>query len=324
MSKVLLLYDVPNWTWGRRCQDLKQFRPPGIEAETMAGGDAGKQHGQNPRWHEQFDAVFDLNWTCGALNLTEATKRGVGLVTCNGLLYDAVDEANWDTWVVTGLRNAEAASRRLMWFDSLIAVNRRLHEEVSRYNPNTHLVPSPVNTDFYTPGPPPQDRKLRVGWCASPRGKRSVKGHKEVLSPLMDRTFDRYDWVVNTRDYRDALVRKEMVAWYHDIDVLVCTSINEGTPSPVFEAASCGRAIISTDVGCVADWKLPHELDLVTGTYRDREGADRVIEATAVRLDRFDRNRGIMEAVGRDLRKSVEADYSYRVLAPKYYEVILG
>lgn len=324
MPRVLLLYDVPNWTWGRRCEDLQAFRPAGVDADIMGSDQADRKFRSDRSWVDHCDAVFDLNWTCGALDLTKAAKRGVGLVTCAGLLHDKATDEDWDTWVVTGLRNARAAAERLPQFDALIAVNRRLREEASRYNPNTYLVPSPVNTDFYTPGPPPQDRKLRVGWCASPRGIRSVKGHKEVLAPLMDRTFNKYDWVTNTRDYRDALTREQMVAWYHGIDVLVCTSINEGTPSPIFEAASCGRAILSTDVGCVADWKLPHELDLITGTYRNRREAEQVIEATAARLEHFDRHRDALAIAGQQLRESVVHDYSYQVLAPRYYEAILG
>ena len=324
MSKVLLLYDVPNWTWGRRCQDLQAHAPASCDVKIMAGSDAARQHGRNSSWHKQWDAVFDLNWTCGALDLTNAAKRGVGLVTCAGLLYDEASDADWDTWVVTGLRNAKAAAERLPQFNALIAVNRRLYAETLRYNTNTYLIPSPVNADFYTPGPPPQDRKLRVGWCASPRGHRSVKGYKEVLAPLMDSTSSKYDWVTNTRDYRDALTREQMVAWYHDIDVLICTSINEGTPSPIFESASCARAIISTNVGCVADWKLPHELDLITGTYRNQREAEQVIEATAARLEHFDRHRDTVALVGQQLRESVVQEYSYQVLAPRYYKAILG
>jgi glycosyltransferase involved in cell wall biosynthesis len=48
-----------------------------------------------------------------------------------------------------------------------------------------------------------------------------------------------------------AVAFEAMPAWYAGIDLLVCGSACEGTPNPILEAASCGRAIVSTDVGIV-------------------------------------------------------------------------
>lgn len=321
--KVLLVADVINWCWGFRATDLSNHAPDGVEAVVTVQADV-KKH--DPA---KYDAVYWMPWQFPDWSWLDRCKRRVTLLTCNGLQFDRVDDTNWQSWVYTPNRGSQSAGENLPRFNAVVAVNRQLHEACKRHNPNTHLVPSPVNIDLFTPGrimefPPLQDRKLRVGWCASPRGHRSVKGYKEVLLPLVERTFEKYDWVTNTRDYRDALTREQMVEWYHGIDVLVCTSINEGTPSPIFEAAACGRAIISTDVGCVADWELPHLQDVVTGTYYNQAGADRIIEATVDRLDRFDRNRSLMDAMGFDLRRSVEQNYSYCVLAPRYFEAILG
>jgi len=318
MKRALLVADVVNWAWGFRAADLSEYAPDGIEVTVAVQADV-KQH--DPR---KYDAVYWMPWQFPDWRFLDRCHRKVTLLTCNGLQFDGIDDTNWQSWVYTQNRGSQRARENLPKFDAVIAVNQRLHEASKRHNRETYLVPSAVNTELFTPGPPAHGHKLKVGWCASPRGERSVKGHKEVLAPLVDRTFDKYDWVTNTRDYRDALTREQMVAWYHGIDVFVCTSINEGTPSPVFEAASCGRAVISTDVGCVADWKLPHSLDLVTGTYRNQKEAGAIIEATAARLAFFDGNRDIMHNVGQDLRKSVEAEYSYRTLAPRYYRAILG
>ena len=42
-----------------------------------------------------------------------------------------------------------------------------------------------------------------------------------------------------------------MAKFYNSIGTLICFSESEGTPNPVLEAAMCGRAIISTNVGNV-------------------------------------------------------------------------
>jgi len=47
--------------------------------------------------------------------------------------------------------------------------------------------------------------------------------------------------------------RRDLPKIYAGLDVVVCTSINEGTPVALLEAMASGRAIVSTDVGGVRD-----------------------------------------------------------------------
>jgi glycosyltransferase involved in cell wall biosynthesis len=47
--------------------------------------------------------------------------------------------------------------------------------------------------------------------------------------------------------------QKDMPTIYSDLDVLVISSLNEGTPVPIIEALSAGCAVVATEVGGVAD-----------------------------------------------------------------------
>ena len=49
------------------------------------------------------------------------------------------------------------------------------------------------------------------------------------------------------------LPRGEMPAWYHEIDIYVCTSRAEGTPLPLLEAMASGKIVITTSVGIVPE-----------------------------------------------------------------------
>ena len=57
--------------------------------------------------------------------------------------------------------------------------------------------------------------------------------------------------------------RRNLPEIYADLDVIVSTSINEGTPVALLEAMASGKAIVSTDVGGVRDLMIgsPHHFD---------------------------------------------------------------
>ena len=326
--KALLIYDVPGWAWHRRAQDLQTFAPENTHVTIVSDAECDKLCRRTNNFPAQFAAVFALNWPgCSVYFLRGPAKRLVSLSTSSGPLYDAVDESNWDSWIYTPSRCESRARKRMPMFDAMIAVNEEIAAKARSFNPNTYRIPSPVNTDFYQYRPilRKPDGRLRVGWCANPLGKKTVKGYKEVLEPLMALDIPGIDWQINTNNYKTALTREEMKLWYRDIDVFLCTSINDGTPSPVFEAASTGRIIVSTDVGCVKDWELPHELELIVPRYYNQDTADVTIERLANILERLrDATSGHLNNVSMLLRKSIEETLSYKVLAPQYFKVIMG
>lgn len=51
--------------------------------------------------------------------------------------------------------------------------------------------------------------------------------------------------------------RRDAPALYHELDLVVLTSLNEGTPLSLIEAMSCGRAFVATEVGGVVDLMGP-------------------------------------------------------------------
>ncbi len=326
--KALLIYDVPGWAWHRRAQDLQTFAPDGIHVTIVSDAELDKLCRRNNEFPNQFDAIFALNWPgCNIHFLRGPAKRLVSLSTSSGLLYDAVDENNWDSWIYTPSRCESRARGRMPQFDAMIAVNEEIAAKARSFNPNTYRIPSPVNTDFYEYRSIVRrpDGRLRVGWCANPLGKKTVKGYKEVLEPLMALNIPGIDWQVNTKNYKTALTREEMKLWYRDIDVFLCTSINDGTPSPIFEAASTGRIIMSTDVGCVKDWALPHDMGLIVPRYHNQDTADARIVELGVILKRLrDTTFRKLNSMSQHLRESVEQTLSYNVLAPEYFKVIMG
>jgi len=331
MTRVLLVPDVKGWAWWYRACDLRSFAPDGIDCTIRTQHEYRRDiNRRGAKWVASFDAVFAMSWAGFALDQLRHAKRKVTLVTSCGSLYRyraKKSRGDWREWTATVSRNCRRAAQRLPKFDAVVAVNRAIFNHAKQHNPRTYLVPSGVNTSVFAP--PTEDarfsgRKLIVGWCASPRGDRSVKGYEEVYKPLRASIGDkRFDWWTNTRDHRNAISRQAMVERYQSTDVLLCTSITEGTPSPIFEAAACGCCIVSTNVGMVTDWALPHNLELVAPAYWNKTTCGETIKSLARILNCLADDRDRLRSAAAALREDVTARYGYETIAPLYFDAIL-
>ncbi len=327
MSRVLLVYDVKGWAWYYRACDLQTFAPPQYTVDIVPIAEFNQW---GPGRASKYDAVFNFSWTTCNIPLTRHAGRSVALLTCNGIAYDEMSEDNWDSWATTPSRRRSRAANRLRAFDGIIAVNERLAAEARSLGANVTLIPSGVNTDVFHPcrlrdrEPRRDGSQLVVGWCGNPRGKRSVKGMEQILKPLMVRLgSDKFDWQINDRNHENAISRSNMSEWYRGLGVLICTSINEGTPSPVFEAASSGIAVLSTDVGMVTDWGTMREMKLIAPAYRNSSTAAVTIDWFERRLLELHANADMCHGLGLALNLECFRSFSYQEdIAKRYLECI--
>jgi glycosyltransferase involved in cell wall biosynthesis len=90
--------------------------------------------------------------------------------------------------------------------------------------------------------------------------------------------------------------RRDLPEVYADLDVLVNTSLNEGTPVAVIEAMAAGVPVVATNVGGVPDVIL-HGL---TGTLIPSQDCAALVCALENRLSRPDDSRRMAEAAGQE------------------------
>jgi glycosyltransferase involved in cell wall biosynthesis len=146
---------------------------------------------------------------------------------------------------------------------------RNLYRQAEHLPDITHCVPDGVDlARFYPDGAdmPVKDRPLRIGWVGDSawgitlgedfKGKRAI--FEPALHILRARGLPFEVRVADKAEYR--IPSTEMPAFYGDLDVLVCSSLFEGTPNPVLEAMASGCAVVSTDVGIVSEVFGPEQM----------------------------------------------------------------
>lgn len=310
--RVLVRFDVLNWAYHRRAENFRTYAPP--EWEVICASDA------RPRADEQWDAVILLDMQADPTPYLPA--KVCKLVGSHTWLFDP-DPLDWRTRGVNNNRCRSRAMGSVSSCDAVIVYNRAQQEIFSGFHQRVVLTPYTVDVATFTNPGTRQHEKLKVGWCQQVGGGlNSFKGLTDVLIPLIAKLGESVEWSVMTPDAHTAMPTDDLVQWYHGLDVFLCTSSGEGGPQGPFEAAACGCAVISTDVGQVSDWEALKTAGLRVSTYRNAEEAAGVAEAMAAKIVYLGENRDHLWIVSRVLWQSIHEQYNAVVECPRQLEAI--
>ncbi len=134
---------------------------------------------------------------------------------------------------------------------AVIILNPPMRKSIGMLNRNNYLIPCSVNIDYFKPSPIPKYTKSdSVFKIIFPSNKK----RKEKNFPLFDKTLS----ILNTKYHLNCIYNElknlsteEVLNLYQNSDLLLLTSISEGSPGVVQEALACNLAVVSTDVGDV-------------------------------------------------------------------------
>jgi len=227
MKKVLMITDSYNWATYFRAVNLKE-NLKNYDFTILSFVDKDKVNFNN------FDVVYITNWPIyGYVRDKISKKRNYKLVT--GVSSHI------------GRKNAGEMKPLFSSFDAIGLSNMFLIKEFSGAKfKNLFYTPFGVNHNIFNKKTNPANYKHVFGWVGNKT--RAVKRYSEIKSAIQS-LGPNYEFktVGNTSNFS----REKMAKFYNSIGTLICFSESEGTPNPVLEAAMCGRAIISTNVGNV-------------------------------------------------------------------------
>jgi glycosyltransferase involved in cell wall biosynthesis len=294
---VLCVVDRPNWAHDRKTDALASALAPSFEIVKRYQAEVGADD------LDRADCVLLYYWLqierLGPLRAELLRLRDrlvVGI--CSHYELDGA-------WRTPGLATLGEFAR------AVFANNRLLVEEFApQIGPPVYFTPNGVNTDLFrpaeAPSPPTFSRPLRVGWAGSLTNQGPEhRGVHELIAPAVEAAGAELCLAVREERWRN---HEEMPEFYHSLDVYVCASRSEGTPSPCLEAAACGLPVITTRVG-----NMPELIrDGENGFFAERNVADIAQKIVRLRDDPELRIR-----MGQAARASIEP-WDWRWQAPRY------
>ena len=166
--------------------------------------------------------------------------------------------------------------RILRHCDFAITLNSIMNSIVMSYCRQTEIIPCSVNTNlFFDQGRRHKKNYFNILFPSA--RNREVKDY-----PLFQRTCNilRKDYALDIHEfYIENMSRKEVADLLNNMDILLMTSISEGSPQVVKEAMACNLPIVSTNVGDVATLLMGVNNCYVSDSRNEEELASKVYKA---------------------------------------------
>lgn len=327
MKRLLLVVDSHRWAWGHMARGIQKYAPAEYQVSVIDQNEFGVLTGELAWMLEAFDAVMQFSWVEASHQIP--MKRSVTLLASHGAEYEfrgPVDltqpDSDIPSSIATRLRNRRNARESLPKFAAVLCVSPALTEIAADCGANAVYCQPGVDHMQFLPLPFPCGDTLKVGWCGQSTG--TTKGFTEVLLPLIERLKgEPIHFVVNSNTAQNAIEHKHMRRWYGALDVYLSTSCSEGSQTPPYEAAACGRPVLSTLAG-TASALIDSANGTLLGEWRTPREATAVVARAANVLKRWCRQKADLARMGAAARRTIEDRFTWEKLAPEWCRAIAG
>jgi glycosyltransferase involved in cell wall biosynthesis len=154
--------------------------------------------------------------------------------------------------------NVRASYRAATDAAGIIVKSKNLLDALPRYvnRSKVRIIPNGVNVERFKPMEQRKARKI-LGWPQESAVVLfvTVRGHPRKRLPLAEEAVSRIGPCERRVDFRvmQGVPHEDVPLWFNAADVLILTSVHEGSVNVVKEAMACNLPIVSVDVGDVRE-----------------------------------------------------------------------
>lgn len=285
--KILFVVDTLKWAWAIKTRYVRKYLSDEFDIDILATIEK-KLDTKDTRTKKVNINSYDLCFTYGyafidQLKEIPKSKKITG---------------------VTAHRPRKIIEPKMKKACAVHANSHMLYKQLCKIHNKVYYLPNGVNEKLFKPLPIDPNKELVVGHVGklSPR-----KGQKEIIEPATKKA--KVPYFSHYNKYHNSKPHKKMPEIYKNFDVQLCASIEDGTPNPCLEAASCGRPIISNKIG-----NMPQFIrNGYNGFLVERE-----IDAYVEKILWFKNNRDKLIEMGKNARKTIEEEWTWKIQAENY------
>lgn len=302
-----MISDVPGWAWDNNVKALIKYLPEYHIDQVFVKRCNKPVNKFHISMIDNYDHVHSFGWS-----LVTRYSQHVSAGVCSH---------NYE------LRR-EGGETYFPKYKALVANSKILYDKIRPYNPKVYYFPNGVHQDVFLPVKKSRNKKFVVGWLGQKtegsfnldcNPKIDIKGYQNVLLPLMERLNDKeVVFKIIDNNYMNGIDHSDMPKYFEDVDVQICTSFREGTPNPMFEAASCGKPLISTRVGAISDFIDESGGGIIIDAYDSELDIMKTIDSFEKSILFLKENRCLCDQMGELNRKHIELNWSWEKISKKW------
>jgi glycosyltransferase involved in cell wall biosynthesis len=284
--RILVITDVKNWAWWIKGEYLQKYLSDEFDIDLVCvlGPECINKY-QIPTNKYDFYFTFGYSYIDSLYNVPKFKKStGVTAHRARNVLIPKMKQAG------------HLHANSMMLYRELIDMG---FEKV-------YYIPNGVNEElFRIVKPIPEKRdKIVVGHV----GKECpAKGQAEIIYPAIKQAGGQR--VTNVSTWKDKIPHDQMYKIYQEMDVFVVASLEDGTPNPALEAASCGRPIISNKIGNMPEFIKDGYNGFLVG---------RTVAEYVDKIKWLQDNRSKMINMGLRARETIEKYWTWEIQAENY------
>ncbi|WP_127590127.1 glycosyltransferase family 4 protein [Paenibacillus lautus] len=249
MGRHLLIYDVEWWILGKHAKVIQQHHP---DLDLMSIGELDRfleQHSSD-EINQAYDRICSLCLGIAAYCIFKHIRIDASAAV--SYYYFSQNYETLREWQEDELVPDPEFLRLVIPRIGVIgAMNERLNQALRKVAPeaNVEYIGHFVDHRLFQPSTLLRRSRspLVVGWAGDP-AKRS-KNYTTLYKQIRDHF--RHDERITFMETAGAYSYEDMPNFYHQLDLLLITSANEGSGATALEAYACGVPVLGTHVGNV-------------------------------------------------------------------------